>query len=241
MSQKLQIVVLHTIKYRDNSIIVQGYSNLCGRQSFVIRTGKSSKNYAALSQLHALSIIDTELVSGAKGEMGTIKEYLSAYKLPEIRSNIHKSAIAMFISELIYRTVKEMEQNTELYNFISRSVLQLETLESGFANFHAWFIVEFSRHLGYTPENNWSENNSTFDIISGGFTNGGVLSDFCFSSKSSSILAILLNIKPENLHSIKAGGNERFNFIKDMIRYLSFHTGYTIEVRSLNVLHEVFE
>jgi DNA repair protein RecO (recombination protein O) len=188
-----------------------------------------------------LSIIDTELVGGARGEMGTIKEYTPAYKLPEIRCNIHKSAIAIFISELVYRTIKEVEQNKEMYNFISRSILQLEAIESGVANFHTWFIVEMSRHMGYTPECDYSESKPLFDIVSGGFTNDVILSDLCFSSKSSSILATLLNIKPEDLHSLKTGGNERYNFIKDMIKYLSYHTGYTIEVHSIEVLHEVFE
>lgn len=241
MFQNLQIVVLHTIKYRDSSLIVQGYSNLGGRQSFVIRTGKGSKNYAALSQLHPLSIIDTELIVGGRGEMATIKEYTPAYKLPEIRSNIHKSAIAIFISELLYRSIKEVEQNTGMYNFISRSILTLEALDSGFANFHIWFVVELSRHLGYTPENNYSEREPLFDIVTGGFTNDVILSELCFSFKSSSILAILLNINPEDLHTLKIGGNERYNFIKEMIRYLSYHTGYTIEINSINVLHEVFE
>lgn len=241
MPQKLQIVVLHTIKYRDSSLIVQGYSNLGGRQSFIFRTGKGSKNYAALSQLHPLSIIDTELVGGSRGDMGTIKEYSPAFKLPEIRCNVHKSSIAIFISELIYRSIKEVEQNPEMYNFISRSILQLEALESGFANFHTYFIVELCKHVGYNPECNFSESELLFDIVSAKFTNSPILTDLSFSLKSSSILSTLLNTKPEYLYSLKITGNERYNFIKDMIKYLSHHIGYQIEVRSLDVLHEVFE
>ncbi|MEN6618449.1 MAG: DNA repair protein RecO [Rikenellaceae bacterium] len=241
MLQKLQLIVLHTIKYRDTSLIVQGYSNLGGRQSFVIRTGRSTKNYAALSLLHPLSIIDAELVAGSWGDMATIKECTPAYKLSEIRCNLHKSSIAIFISELIYRTIKEIEQNTEMYNFISRSVLQLETLESGFANFHAYFIVELCKHIGYTPESNYSHSKPLFDIVSAGFTDNPVMADMSFSLKSSSILAAILNIKPESLCSLKITGNERYSFIKDMIKYISHHIGYQIEIRSLNVLHEVFE
>jgi len=241
MSQKLQIIVLHTIKFRDSSLILQGYSNLGGRQSFIIRTGKGSKNYAALSQLHPLSIIDAELVAGSRGEMENIKEFSSAFKLPQIRTNLHKSSIAIFISELIYRVIKEVEQNLEMYNFISRSVLQLETLESGFANFHSFFIVELCKNIGYSPESNFSDEEPLFDIVSAQFTKSPILADLCFSLKSSQILATLLNTRPEYLYSLKISGNERYSFIKDMIKYLSHHIGFQIDVRSLAVLHEVFE
>lgn len=241
MSQKLQIIVLHTIKYRDSSLIVQGYSNLGGRQSFVIRTGKGSKNYAALAQLHPLGIIDAELVAGSWGDMATIKEYTPSYKLAEIRCNLHKSSIAIFISELIYRTVREVEQNDELFNFIKRSVLQLETLEGGVANFHAYFIVELCRQIGYTPEDNYSESDPIFDILTAGFTNIPTLADMSFSLRSSFILAAILNTKPEYLCTLKINRNERYIFIKDMIKFLNHHIGYPVEIRSLDVLHEVFE
>ncbi len=241
MSQKLQIVVLHTIKYRDSTLILQGYSNLGGRQSFVIRTGRGPKNYAALSQLHPLSIIDTELAGNPKGEMHNIKEYSAAYKLSEIRTNVQKSSIAIFISELIYRSIKEVEQNPDLFGFITSSIIRLEALETGYANFHPWFMVELCKQIGYTPDNNYSAETPYFDIISANFTNNPVLKDLSLNLKSSSILAMLLNTKPEYLYNLKINGNERYIFIQDMIKYLSHHIGYQIEVRSLSVLHQIFE
>jgi len=217
MSDKLQIVVLHTIKYRDSALIVQGYSNLCGRQSYIIRTGKSRSKQAVLSQLHPLNIIDAELVPGGKGEMGNIKEFCPAYRLPEIRCNMNKCAIAMFISELIYRTIKEVEPNKELYNFIRSSVLTLESLVSGYANFHPWFVVEMCKKTGYDPR----------------------LSETAFSERSSEIMATILNVDPAKLSSFRISGNERYIFIKDMLAYLSHHIGYPVEVNSLEVLHQV--
>ena len=217
MSRKLQIIVLHTIKYRDSSSIVQGYSNLHGKQSYIVHTGKGRKQQATLSQLHPLNIIDAELVPRSRGEMPTIKEFCSAYRLTEIRCDLNKCSIALFISEFIYRTIREVEQNSDLYSFIHDSVLTLESMERGYADFHPWFVVEMCKKTGYDP----------------------VLSDTGFSQKSSEILAVLLNAKLEQLPSLMINGKERYIFIKDMLAYLSHHIGYTLEINSLEVLHQV--
>ncbi|MCK9628242.1 MAG: DNA repair protein RecO [Bacteroidales bacterium] len=217
MSGKLQIVVLHTIKYRDTSLILQGYSNIFGKHSFIVKTGKGKSSRAMISQLHPLDIIDAELVTGSKGEIPLIKEFTPAYRLEEIRCNMDKCSIAMFISELIYRTIKEVESDPDLYRFIRDSILQLENIGSGFANFHPWFVVEMCKRTGYDP----------------------VLSEAEFPGKSSEILATLLNTTPERLSSLKINGKERYTFIKDMLNYLSNHIGYPLEIKSLEVLHHV--
>ncbi|HRR49817.1 MAG TPA: DNA repair protein RecO [Bacteroidales bacterium] len=215
MPDKLQIIVLHTLKYKDSSLILQGYSNLNGRQSYIVRKRKPGN--AFISQLQALDIIDAEIVPGGKGSMSTIKEFVPAFTFQDIRYNLNKCSIAMFISELIYRIVREVEPNRVMYDFIRSSILTLETLKNGYSNFHTWFIVEMCKQSGYDP----------------------LLSIGDFSGRSYEILAKLLNIDPAELNTVKLNGKERYIFIKDMLSYLSQHIGFPIEVKSLEVLHQV--
>ncbi len=218
MLHSVQIVVLHTVKYRDSGMVIRGYSDNGGRQSFFLRNVKGPKNGASIQQLHPLSIIDAQLSSYSKGEMKTIKEFTPASPLQEIRCNLQKSTIAMFMSELISKTVQEVEQNSSLYDFITRSVLSLEKLEEGFADFHLFFMVALCRHIGYDP----------------------LLSENALSQRSSSILAEILSKENDLCQRLSINGSDRYNFIREMCDYISNHSGCKVELLSLEVLHDVY-
>ena len=59
MLSKAQIIVLNTIKYGDNGLVVQCYSNSGGKLSLFLRgTGRNKSNAA---YLHRLNILDVEI------------------------------------------------------------------------------------------------------------------------------------------------------------------------------------
>ena len=241
MNLKTEIVVLHKTKYKDSGLIVHGYSNTGGRQGFIVRKGGSFKNYAAISQLHPLSIIEAELAPGEKGDLKTIREFRTVFNLSNIRTNITKSTIAIFISELIYRSIKEVEQSRDLFGFIKKSVILLEEVEENYSNFHLWFIVEFARMIGYSPEDNYSSKNEYFDISNACFCSSPVLGGTCFDTTNSHILHSILNSKEESINLLKISGKQRYCFINDMINYIGYHMGHSINIQSLEILREVFE
>lgn len=218
MSGPVQIVVLHTVKYGDSGLVIRGYSDTGGRQSFFLRSVKGPKNCAVIRELHPLSIINAQLNSFGKGEMKNIREFSAAYPLPGIRCELQKSTIAMFMSELIYKTVREVEENKILYSFITESILALESLKGGFADFHLFFTVGLCRHAGYDP----------------------LLSENTLSQKSSRILAEILLKERDQSQTLNINREERYNFINEMATYLSHHSGCKIELLSLEVLHDVY-
>lgn len=247
MSASVQIIVLHTIKHKDNDVIVQGYSNRGGRESFYIRGAKSSKKRANLVHLHPLSIIDAEISSFSLGDIPSIKEFSPAFRLSSLRVDIKKNTIALFISELLYRTIREIEKNDLLYNYILESVLWLENTTEGVSNFHLWFIVNLCKHLGYSPKPDRAFSSPVFDVVSATFTDKhsisltGTNTGIYLDEPESRLLYTLSTISPEELNTIKTSGITRYRFVKDMINYLRLHSGADFRVESLDVLHEVFE
>jgi len=239
MLSNIHIIVLHTIKYKESGVILQGYSDRNGRESFFLNRSKNSKRSSLLSQLHPLSIIEATPSSLSFGDMTTIKEFSLPYKLESIRSNIFKSSIAIFISELLYKTIKEEECNHKMYLFLTDAILRLEAINNGIANFHAYFTVMLCEHLGYLPKIKNTPEEPFFDIPSASYAVSE--SNLSFNAKNSATLVQLASSEYNNLSDIKLTGAARGEFIKEMLRYLSFHSGYGIEVESLDVLHEVFE
>ena len=207
----------------------------------VFGRGSGSKKNNLLSQLHPLSIIDAELSNAKKGNLPIIKEFSSTQNLTGIRTGIIKNAISVFIGELIYRTLKEIEPNKELFAFLFDSIIELEKVTNSASDFHPRFIVNYCKHLGYLPEKNLNQNDFLFEIESGSFSAPALSGGNFFGKESSDILDKILRQDAQQTHNLSLSGESRYEFISDMLRYIGYHQGFEINLKSLRVLHEVFE
>lgn len=239
-SKSHRIIVLNLLKHKESGIIVNCYSNLCGRETlYLTHPGSSSKSRSSFSQFHPLAVLDIGLSENRRGALPKIKEFEAPYKLEQIRCNIKKSAIALFISELILKVIKEQEHNTLLFDFLHQSILSLEKSTYGLANFHLYFLLKFISHLGYYPELIRDESTPFFDIPLARYTRN--MSEMTFGAFESRVLFQLSNSDEESLATIKITKDLRYSTLKEMLRFLSFHTGHDIWSDSLEVLHEVFD
>lgn len=237
MSSVTNIVILHKTKFGDSSFIIHGYSSHHGRCGFIL---KKSGRATALSQLHPLSVIEAEISEKSKGELIFINNFRALYPLQGIRESVSKSAVAIYISELLYRSVREYGPSPGFFSFLVKSILLLDGLSDDYANFHIWFLVELSKEAGYAPERNYREG-SLFDMVSASFTDTPHPGSKYFTRESSALLAAILSERQESIHTIKLSGSKRGQFAREMTQYLSYHLGFTLNIRSLDVLHTVFE
>lgn len=248
MLTKSQIIVLHTIKHGDTGIVVQCYSSTAGRCALYFRA--SSKNRVSASLLHKLNILDVVTYSNGSQSMPTIREISAPYRIAAIRSDICKSSIAIFISELLGRTVREEEANPHLYSFLSSSIQILEHIEHGVPNFHIHFITHLCKMLGFMPMDNYSSATPIFDMATAKFTfapAGYVYGTQMLGPEESQLLHALLNTPSTNLEKLfcgsqelKINGEARLAYTKRMIEYISHHIGNNIEIKSLDILHQIF-
>ena len=235
MLNKSQVILLHTIKHGDNGIVLQCYSNDSGRKSLYLRV--SSKNKIVISNLHRLSILDVVTYSSGTS-MPSVREIEPVMRFDSIRTNVYKNTIAIFLSELLMRCVKESESNLQLYQFLFSSINMLEHISDGYANFHVHFLVHFSKMMGFMPISNYSEVTPFFDIETARFCAYSTRTSF--SKVESELLYRFLNTSAIDSYTVQCNGELRLSFAKKMIGYLSYHLGINIEVKSLDVLHEVF-
>lgn len=249
MLNKSSIIVLHTIKHGESGLVVQCYSSTNGKQALYLRGGAKANIKSA--KFHRLNVLDIITYSNSTSSMPQIREFTQAAALNSIRTNIYKNTIAIFISEIIVRTIREHEANPQLFTFIKTAIEILEQMERGIANFHIYFLVQLASMLGFKPHNNYSEKTPLFNISLACFTEPFLIFDGnkCIISeestshltvKESYLLHKILNTQFTQIESITCNGELRLNFAKKIISYLSYHLGISIEIKSLDVLHEVF-
>lgn len=215
------MILLHTTKYGDSSIILHGFTREQGRKSFIIRGVGKKKGSNSTALLHPLSILETELRPGADYSIAQLKDYSAKYPLHSLRSNVIKNTIAIYMSELLYRTLRDSEGDPALYDFIEKAILTLNSLEGSTPNFHIWFTIKYISMLGFMPD---SSSLFAFDI---------------FTSQERELLTRFLTSGIEELLLLPLKRETRNEFIGTLVKFLEQSLGQRIEIKSLNVLHQV--
>lgn len=153
---KTRGVVLKFIKYRDTSIIVNIYTESQGLQSYIVngvRSARSKRNKIAFYQ--PLTLLELVVYYRDGRSLNRLSETRCSHPFYSISINPKKSAIALFMVEILSKTLKEQTQSQELFDFIWRSILQFDDEVYSPENFHLIFLVKLSRYLGFMPRNSY--------------------------------------------------------------------------------------
>ncbi|MDR2938263.1 MAG: DNA repair protein RecO, partial [Prevotellaceae bacterium] len=137
---KLRGIVLHSIKYGDTSSIAYIYTDLHGRKTYMLNGVRGGKNKQRAALLQPLFLLDIETYPERKsGGICRAKEFRASLPLQGISCNVHKNVVALFIGEVLYKLVREEEQNEPLFDFLHKHILLLNELQTGVSNFHLYF------------------------------------------------------------------------------------------------------
>ena len=238
-SYKSQAVVLHTLKYGESGLIVSLYSRESGRETLMLNgvRSKTKGNRAAL--LQPMFLIDYEASEVPHGRMHRLKDIASA--LPLVAEfDLRRSALSMFIAEVVYRLVKEEVANEAMYQFLAQTSHWLRVMESGVENLHLWFMVRLSVLMGFCPEDNWFEE-SFFDVTQGRFVVLPPMHKMYFDREQSELLCRLMNVSTvDELAAITLSRVRRREFLENMLTFIGYHNDGMGAVRSIEVLREIF-
>ncbi len=240
MLVKTSGIVLHYLKYSDSSIIAYIYTEYAGRQSFLLQGVRSKRASNKINLLQPLHILDMEVYHRTGRDLQKVKEVKSKVILNSLALNPYKTAIALFLAELLYKVLKEQEANPKLFGFLENSIEVLDVLENNFANFHLLFLVQLSKYLGFYPNNNYSAKNNVFDLQNGNFTDILPLHPYYISQSLSEKLSLLLSSGLQSDLPVKLGGEMRASLLDKLILYYSLQIPGLDNFRSLEVLKEVF-
>ncbi len=235
-----QIIVLHLTKYGESGIILHTLDSVSGRRSLYLQGVGRRSNASATAHFHSLSILDVITYTSSKSSLSYLKEYSPSVTLDSIRTDIYKSTISLFISEVLYRCLKEENGDQALFNWLCEAITALNEMKESCANFHLWFLTGFCSKMGFCPKDNYGGDNLLFDAVSASYIPAFASSDIVFSSENSEILHIMLSSSFEKAMQLKLSGSLRSDFASNMLKYLSYHLGSEINIKSLSVMHQIF-
>lgn len=240
MQHKTRGIVLHNSAYSDIYSITLIYTEEFGMTSYLRAKPKSRKTRTPQSLFHALSVLDLDVEHRNLRDIQRIKEAKVHIPLVSLLIDPVKSAICIFLAELIGKTVRETQPNKSLFDFLLQSVQVLELTDKSCANFHLVFMVILSRFLGFYPDDSDYKEGTFFDMQNGVFVNSQPLHPRFLNPGDSRFFYNLLRIKYENMTAFKLTGIERKAIITAILEYYRLHLTHFPGIKSLEVLHEVF-
>lgn len=242
MWQKTRGIVLHAVKYSDTSNIVDVYTEQNGRASFLVAASRSRKGAVKPVLFQPLAILDIETDLRPNTNLHRIKEAKCAAPFKSIPYDPFKSAIALFLAEFLYRTVREETENRPLFNYLVYSISWLDECEAGFANFHLVFLMRLSRFLGLYPNLEDYCRGYYFDLLNASFVPLRPQSHaYYIGGEEAFRLTRLMRMNYKTMHLFPMNRAERTRCLAVIHEYYRLHIPGFPEMKSLEVLRELFD
>ncbi|NHM06044.1 DNA repair protein RecO [Flavobacterium sp. CYK-4] len=236
MLVKTQAIVLSTLKFQEKSLIVKCFTKSDGMKSYFVRDAFSSRKSAArMAYFQPLSILEIEAVHKNKGSLEYFKEIKIAQPFQTIHSDITKSAIAMFLSEMLLYSIGEEEKNEALFEFLQNALQWFDYHES-VANFHLILLLEITKHLGFYPEVSSAEL-PFFEMSEGIFV--PFFGTTALNEAETLNFKKLLELRFDNNQPMFSV-SDRKQLLKNLIDYYGLHLEGFKKPKSLDVLSAIF-
>ncbi len=243
MIQTTEGVVLGVLKIAGGQQIVTVYTSANGRLSYVMRVPRSRKSSVSMSLLQPLSLVQIvgDVRPGTSLQHITSMSSVCPYR--SIPSNPYKSAMTLFLQEFLTRSIREEGQpNSALYSFITTSMRWLDAAEDRYSNFHIAFMLRISSFLGLQPNTSNYVRGYCFDLQEARYVPSPVQADaYCLTGAEAAAVGTLMRMNLSNMHRFMLSRQQRRRILSVVNDYYRLHIPDFPELRSLQVLHEVFD
>ncbi|TCK67662.1 DNA replication and repair protein RecO [Winogradskyella wandonensis] len=239
MLTKSNIIVLSKLKYKDYDLIVKAYTKHRGTVSYLIKGGLKNTKSSRAKSVYFQPLMQLAVEENYKPNqtLHFLKDIKPSYIYSTLHTNVYKSAIVLFLSELMSNVLKEEEKNENLYEFIETAFQYLDS-EDSFANFHLLFLLKLSRYLGFQPDKAKTDS-AYFNLVTGYFEDVSK-GHYSISGKNLTLLKELQGINFDALSSVKMNSKERHDFLSMLLLYFELHLEGFKKPKSLTVLSDVF-
>ena len=220
MQAKTEGIVLNYLKYRDTSIIVRIYTRDYGLQSYIINGIRSQKSRKSIGLFQPFTILDLVAYHNPKKDINRLSEYKNQVPLNTVHYDISKSTIALFLTEVLIKTLSEhFEDDNPQFDFIKESIIKFDALETGYENFHLFFLINYAHFLGF----------GIYDMAAIDMRGDEELQYYLSAVSQEAIFA-----------QVASSQKVRRKALEILIEYYSEHVDSLGKIKSLEVMYQIF-
>ncbi len=232
-------IVLHSLKYSETSIIVRIYTEAAGLQSYLFKGVRSPKSKTKAGLFQSLTLLEVVAYIKENAGLHIARDVRLFQPYMSIPFDIRKSSIALYMNELLYKAIREEESNTELFNFMWKSCLLLDSTEDNLNCFPLVFTAELTDFLGIRPQSGYTENKPVFNLRESQFQSLIPEKDSYIMPEYGSMFQSLITTPLEKQSALHFKPAIRRSFMDSLLIYYHIHLPGFKPMNSHHILHSV--
>lgn len=236
--ESLNGIIIRIIPYKDHVQIVKVFTEHHGLMSFSVRISKS-KTGIQRHVCHVMNLVEIEANIKENNELQTARNMRLSAPLSAIPFDPNKSAMILFLGELLSKTLPDQYHNKPLFKFLYDAVLLLDDSDS-IQNFHLWATMEIIRHYGFYPTPPSASEVRVFDLLENEFRSDRPLHPFYIEHEETILLQSLLDKDWSEAQFVVANGTARKNLLNGLLQMVNLQLELKVNYKALDVLHQVF-
>ena len=241
MVEKLEGIVLRTLKYSDGLMIADIYTAQHGRMSFLVPVSHSRRSKVRSVLFQPLSMLSFIATVKAGRNLSRISDVQPFSLYSSIPNDVLKSSIALYLAELLTFALRESGRDESLYMFLDRSFTLFDNLEHGYTDFHIVFMVQLLRFLGIYPNIEGFTPGCYFDLVQGCIVREHPLHSHFLMPQEAATFVELLGTGYDTMHILSLNRKLRGEYLATLSLYYKLHIPEFPDLKSAAVLRELFD
>jgi len=236
-------VVLKCTKYSESSVVMQIFTEELGLQSYLINGIRKSKSRYSPAVMQPLQLLELVVYNREGAGIQRVAEIRNSPPYQDIPFNTLKSTLILFLTEVMYKSVRQGHRDPELFQFLYAMLLELDLRRAGLADYHIDFMLRLAGQLGIYPSLPDSAHllrEGYFDLKNGDFCLAKPLHPaFAEPDVSCELGRALLSVQEGSVFESSSRASRKA-LMALMLEYYAWHIDGFGAVRSWDVLEDVF-
>ena len=229
-------------------MVAKFFTRELGVRSYILKGVRKGSGRTKQNLLQPLSYLDTVVYANPKTSLNYVKEIAPHIDekltwvgscLPNADDEAVRNAVVFFMTELLYKTLREEEPDEELFDYVVDALQKLrEPVSSQHSQLPVLFMLRLTRYLGIEPLDNYSQREPRFNLTNGRFQLAGeTMLDADTSQLLHYYLQAIHNDTPCPLATLK----QRITLINSLLDYFQLHLAEFRNFTSHEILHSVLQ
>ncbi len=229
----MRAIVLQTIPTNDKGGVVKLFTEDHGVRAYYVNWGKKAMMY------QAMTLLEVEERERRAGSMKMLADARREPVLHELTTHPFKAAVALFMAEVLSRSLADEQVHVALFTYCFLSVQALN-LDDRVAAYPIVFLGKLIQYLGFTPPEPRSDEQGCFDLLHGEWSVTPPTHGQCLRGEEATLFKQAINASVEGFQTLTMNREQRASLLDQLLRYLQIHLHSDREIKSYAVLREVF-
>lgn len=240
MNVKLHGIVLSIVKHNERNNVITLYTAERGRVACLSPAGSGKSGRLRNARLMPLALIESEINFRENRELQFLGSVAISEPWRDLYFNPSKAPIVIFISDFLRRVLHNSEPDTHLWNFLTDSLRILDAARESTANFPIAFMIRMLHFIGIAPDPSDYQPLDYFNMRNAEFTPVRPEHGDVVDLEEARSIPILMKMNFRNMTKFKMNAGQRRRLLRTLIKYYSIHLPIPGEMKSLDVLAEIF-